>query len=266
VQIVYATEATPGHVNEDFVITGPTWAVVLDGASPATGIDTGCIHDVPWYVRRLGTELARRLTNSPASDLDDMLAGAISATRRLHEDTCDLANPDSPSATVVVVRQRDDQLDYLTLADSPLIVDTGDQVQAITDDRTAHLVDYSHRGVRAARNRPNGFYVASTLPEAAHKAIRGAFLVPRVRRAALLSDGAARLVERFGLMDWRQLLDLLTARGPDELIRRTRQAELAEPEADRAARRGKRHDDATAVLITQLAARPRSPSRNGRDL
>ena len=251
-QILHATEPTPGHVNEDFVITGATWAVVLDGASPAAGVDTGCIHDVPWYVQQLGTELARQLTDSATDALDTALAKAITATRRLHEHTCDLSNPDSPSATVATIRQRDAQLDYLTLADSPLIVDLDGHVDAITDDRTAHLPDYTVEGVREARNSPGGFYVASTQPEAAYQAIRGTLPVTSIRRAALLSDGAARLVERFQLADWQQLLDLLSTEGPEELIRRTRQSELAETNAERAGRRGKRHDDATAVLITHL--------------
>ena len=251
-QILYATEPTPGHANEDFVITGPTWAIVLDGASARPGTDTGRIHDVPWFVQHLGTELARRLTNASAAQLDDALAEAITATRQLHEHTCDLSNPESPSATVVAIRGRDDQLDYLTLADSPLIVDVDGQVRAIADDRTAHLTDYSHEGVRAARNTPDGFYVASTMPEAAYQAIRGTLPTPQVRRAALLSDGAARLVERFRVVNWQELLELLHADGPTELIRRTRDAELAETDSERATRRGKKHDDATAVLVTRL--------------
>jgi hypothetical protein len=250
-QILYATEPTPGQVNEDFVITGPTWAIVLDGASARPGVDTGCIHDVPWFVRRLGTELARRLALSPTDPLDDALASAILATRALHEHTCDLSNPDSPSATVAAVRQHDDQLDYLTLADSPLIVDSDGEIRAIADERTALLPDYSIEGVRAARNSPGGFYVASTMPDAAYKALRGTLPATTVRRAALFSDGAARLVERFRLIDWRQLLDLLADHGPKDLIRRTREAEAAESDAERATRRGKQHDDATAVLMTR---------------
>jgi hypothetical protein len=225
---------------------------VLDGASARPGIDTGCIHDVPWFVGHLGTELARLLTNAPTAPLDGALADAITATRRMHEHTCDLTNPESPSATVVALRQRDAQLDYLTLADSPLILDIDGEVRAIADDRTAHLTDYSTEGVRAARNTPHGFYVASTMPEAAYKAIRGTLPAPHVRRAALLSDGAARLVDRFRLIDWQELLDLLDADGPGELIRRTRDAELGETDTERSARRGKKHDDATAVLATQL--------------
>jgi hypothetical protein len=254
-QIHYASEPTPGQANEDFVITGPTWAIVLDGATARPDLDTGCIHDVAWFVRHLGAELARLLANSPTDPLDDALAAAITAIGRLHEDACDLSNPDSPSATVVAIRQRDSELDYLALADSPLIVDINGQVRAITDDRTANLGDYSAEGVRAARNSPGGFYVASTLPEAAHKAVRGSLATTSVRRAALLSDGAARLVDRFARVDWEQLLDLLAAQGPEELIRLTRQAELAETDTERAGRRGKKHDDATAVLVSHLDQR-----------
>ena len=51
----------------------------------------------------------------------------------------------------------------------------------------------------------------------------------------------------YRLMDWRQLLDVLTEDGPHELIRRVRQAESADPTgADHP--RYKRHDDATAAL------------------
>lgn len=252
-QILYATEATPGQVNEDFVITGPTWALLLDGATPHPGIHTGCIHDVPWFVRHLGTELASLLTTSPAGRLDETLAAAITATCRLHEHSCDLSNPDSPSATVVAARQRGSKLDYLTLADSPLVVDIDGEVHAITDDRTAHLSDYSPAGIRAARNSPDGFYVAGTMPDAAHHAVCGTLPSDNVQRAALLSDGGARLVQRFGRLDWPGLLALLTTHGPAELIRHTRRAELAETDAERATRRGKQHDDATAVLITDLA-------------
>ncbi len=252
-QVVYATDAPRGQVNEDFLVTGPSWAVVLDGATKHPEVDTGCVHSVAWLVQRLGVALADRLTTSPNLPLADLLAEAIAATCRLHERTCDLSNPDSPSTTVVMARRRNDHLDYLTLADSPLVVEDDGEVRAITDDRTAHLPDYSPAGVRAARNSPDGFYVASTMPDAAHQAIHGSLPIAGISRAALLTDGAARLVERFHQLNWPDLLDLLSAQGPDELIRRTRCAEDAEDEIERATRRGKRHDDATAVLMTHLA-------------
>jgi hypothetical protein len=69
----------------------------------------------------------------------------------------------------------------------------------------------------------------------------------RVRRAALLTDGASCAVEEFELFGWRELLDMLTTAGPLALIQRVRVAEL--DDYDGLARpRYKRHDDATAAL------------------
>ncbi len=61
----------------------------------------------------------------------------------------------------------------------------------------------------------------------------------------LLSDGATRLVDRFGLADWTDVLDVL-ASGPDELIRRVREAENSDPDGQRWPR-GKARDDATVL-------------------
>ncbi|NYI80235.1 hypothetical protein [Nocardioides panzhihuensis] len=63
-----------------------------------------------------------------------------------------------------------------------------------------------------------------------------------VRSVAVLTDGAATLVERHG-RTWEHLFDILDL-GPDELVRRTRVAD----EGATVELRGKRLDDATAVL------------------
>jgi hypothetical protein len=94
--------------NEDYAAVGPDWAVVLDGATHFDGVDTGCVHDVPWLVGHLASALAERLILGPAK-LPEILAGAIEATRSAHADTCDLANPDSPSSTVALVRSNWDR-------------------------------------------------------------------------------------------------------------------------------------------------------------
>jgi hypothetical protein len=69
----------------------------------------------------------------------------------------------------------------------------------------------------------------------------------RVRRIALLTDGASCAVEEFELFDWPQLLAVLTDEGPLALIGRVRAAELADHNGH-ATPRYKRHDDATAAL------------------
>lgn len=70
-----------------------------------------------------------------------------------------------------------------------------------------------------------------------------------MRRLALLTDGAARLVHLFDLLDWRAALDLMSEAGPDELVKRVRAIEAADPVAARWPR-NKASDDATAIFAT----------------
>ena len=101
--------------------------------------------------------------------------------------------------------------------------------------------------LRRHRNLDAGYWVASSVPDAAYHALTGS--VPRLemRRAALLSDGATRLVDRFGIMAWPHLFDVLDQEGPYPLIMQTREVESADPEGRRWPR-SKRHDDASAAL------------------
>ncbi|GGU40767.1 protein phosphatase 2C domain-containing protein [Nocardioides albus] len=245
------SEASPDHaVNEDFVLIGQNFAVVLDGASPVKGLDTGCIHDVPWLVRTLAGQLLALLTTSNDS-LGDILTQAIEGVNGAHAGTCDLSNPNSPSSTVAILRRRRQEIDYLVLADSPIVVQRHDgTITAITDDRIDHLPDYSVAGISKLRNSPDGFWVASTRPEAGSMAVTGTLdlndggPVQQIRTAALLTDGAATLVERHG-GEWADTMRLLEI-GPRELIGHVRTVD----ESGTGKFRGKRHDDATAVLCT----------------
>ena len=234
-----ASIGTPGRRNEDRFAIGPDWAFVLDGATAPSGVDSGCAHDVVWLVRQLGGALAELLTTSD-DPLADVLAEAIARVRAAHVDTCDLNNPNSPSSTATLLRLRD-QAEYLVLADSPLVLDVGGEVRAIVDDRIDHLPSRTLEAVAELRNADGGFWVASTVPEAAHHAVTGT--TPPFRRAALLTDGASRHVDHFGLTDWPGLLDLLEEQGPASLLAEVRRAESTGPPPAR----GKPHDDATAI-------------------
>lgn len=251
-QVTYATQSTPGRPNEDFVACGSTWWLVLDGATAPAGVDSGCVHTVAWLVQHLGGILAEGITG-PLT-LPDLLADSIRVLRDRHGGLCNLDNPASPSSTVTIARARAGMLEYLVLADSPIVLDTTTGVHMIVDDRTAYLRDYSIAGVQAARNRDGGFWVASTDPEAAYRAVTGSIALNDVHRIALLSDGASRWVERFGAGTWSDLVAELVAAGPDAVIEQVRELELAETDEQRISKRGKRHDDATAVLVNLAGA------------
>lgn len=234
------------------MLAGPDWAVVLDGATAPGEVESGCIHSVVWLVHRLAAALSARLTlASPDTDAAgstaDLLADAIGEVCAAHAGSCDLANPDSPSSTVAIVRRRGELLDCLVLADSPVAVVRHDgTITVVDDDRLAHLPGgppYTFELVRRTRNRPGGFWVASTEPAAAHEAVTSTFAIADLAAVAMFSDGVTRLLDWYGY-DWPRLLDAMRTGGPDHVIDEVRAAELRDPRSQR-----KPHDDATALLI-----------------
>jgi Protein phosphatase 2C len=264
--------AKTGQPNEDFVAATPDAVVLLDGAGTPAGSESGCVHSVAWFVRRLGSALLASMMRVDDSDLRECLAASIAEVGSLHADTCDLAHPGSPSATVVAVKVQQDALDYLVLADSVLVLDLSTELRVVTDDHEAQIGsrfraqmdawpngtlehEKAHReyveNLRAHRNRPGGFWVASTDREAAGYALTGSVPRAHVSAATALSDGASRLVDRFGLATWDGILKTLESQGPRELLRQVREAENSDPSGSRWPR-GKAHDDATAAYCSVL--------------
>jgi serine/threonine protein phosphatase PrpC len=251
--VAFATDPAAGGPNEDHVVASDSFAVVIDGVTRLPGLDNGCAHDPVWLVHTLGTQLTELLSSAKHAPLPDVLAEAILRLRACHEGGCDLTNPDSPSATVAIARERDEYVDYLVLCDSTVVLDGYDSCQAVTDDRTARLPAYDRESVAKLRNAPDGFWVVSTVPEAAGHALTGSVPRQSLRQVVLCTDGLSRLVERFD-RTWPDVLAILKHRGPRGAVEAVRAAERAHPEAHR---HGKAHDDATVAVCRIDARNPR---------
>jgi Protein phosphatase 2C len=266
-RVLLASEASAAdQPNEDFAAAVPGAAVLLDGAGYVADVTTGCIHGVAWYTRTLGGLLAARASET-ALPLPDLLSRAIEQVCEMHADTCDLRNPDTPGATVIIARQHGDELEYLVLCDSILLLRRRHgEPRAITDPQLGYVVA-KHRPsndlqagtpehdaawqafakrLEEARNQPGGFWVAAADPTAAGHALTGHEPLSAMSAVALLSDGASRLADRFHLATWSGICDILAEEGPSSLIRQVREAETADRDGARWPRR-KIHDDATAV-------------------
>ncbi len=227
-----ADPGSPDWPIEDFAAAAPGAAVLLDGATTCPpGADTGCAHGVAWYARTLGTALLAAITAAPPVPLADALAAAISDVRARHEGTCDLDSPATPAATVTAVRASPDGISYLALSDSTIAA-------GYHDGRPPVIISDGHRP-------------ASTSPAAARTARTGIISRKGLLGIALLSDGATRITDRYGLIGWPGLLGILRDHGGGELIRQVRQAEAADPAGERWPRT-KIGDDATAIWLTDI--------------
>lgn len=245
VELTHATQpGSAGRPNEDYVVCGPDWIAVFDGATAPDGVASGCVHDVRWLVLRLASAAAARMPLA-GMPLDDLLAAAITDVRAAHGGHCDLGNPDSPSSTVSLCRITGSRLDYLTLADSPIVLwKPGAGARVFRDgalDRLPGGRPYTLDLIRATRNQAGGFWVASTVPEAAYHAVRGSAEIGQGDELAVLTDGASRFAEFYG-HTWESLMAVLRDAGPRGLIASVRALEEEKPPP------GKQHDDATAVL------------------
>ena len=244
-----------GRPNEDFVGAVPGAVVVVDGAG-IPGTESICRHGVAWYAHNLGTTLLARLSREPRMGLVTALADSIEHVSGQHRDTCDIADPSSPQATVAAIRFDEDHADFLVLADVFVVLDTLDAgPQVITDSRAVDVrneclsmlrglavgtPEYEQAKVsvidtlRARRNRTGGYWIAKDDPHAAAQAVTGRVPLEQLNGAALLSNGASRVVDPYRLAEWPDVLDLMRTKGPDEILRRVREAEAkaSEPAPD----------------------------------
>jgi hypothetical protein len=81
----------------------------------------------------------------------------------------------------------------------------------------------------AARNRPGEFGIATAEPSVAKHALTGQVDVLALHEAAVVTDGAARIVKVFGAPDRSGLLDVVRTDGPAAVIRRVRSLEAGDP-------------------------------------
>lgn len=237
--------------------------VVLDGASSFRPE----IPPADAYVDALAAELADRLDQDRS--LTDILADAISVVVR----RMSLAPGRSPSSTVLLLRERDDAVQTLVLADSTILVHTTDDVSHRISDPRLDTVDHQTRqrfrarlaagsgfddehrellrGLQMrelpVRNRDGGYWVAEADPAAAYSAITTTFPAAAVDWCVLATDGAQVPIDHLGI-PWATI----AAMNDIELATQLAELDQWEREQDPTAillPRSKPHDDKTLVAI-----------------
>ncbi|GLZ00591.1 hypothetical protein [Actinoplanes sp. NBRC 103695] len=259
-----ATDGAPGRPNEDFVVATPDIAVVVDGAGIPFG---GCHHGVAWYAQQLGVRTLSALIDNPGIELTEGLATGIAVVASLHAETCDLSNPGTPCAAIGILRIGTERVDTLALSDVSIVVDLDsgpevtcdlsiEEISGTEPDAVAgwafgsegHKTALAELVARqtATRNRPDGWWVAASDPNAAQHARANSYSRSAMRRASAFTDGATRPVDQMQCYEWPAYLDLLDKVGPSALIKHVRTIEGGDPHGERYPRT-KLHDDATVA-------------------
>jgi hypothetical protein len=262
---------SPDVPNEDWVATTSDLVVMLDGATVRT--ETGCRHGAAWYTRKLGAAIIG-FAAARSTLLREVLASAICEVATLHDTTCDLAHPGTPSAAVGIARLDGETLRYLVLGDITIVLDTDSGVTVVSDQRISAsaateraevdlhligtpekadaLIEMKHAEL-AARNTEGGYWISAADPSAACCALTGEIPMATVRRLAVLTDGAARAVDMFSLhRSWLRALDAIEDVGPDHFLQVVREMEASDPLGARHPR-NKVSDDATVILARMRA-------------
>jgi hypothetical protein len=267
--VSFATNpANADRGNEDFFAATGNIAVLLDADASPMGVESSCSHGAVWFARQLGIRCLES-----AADISETLTGvlqsAIQHVAALHRHSCDLTSEGAPSSSVIILREREDRLEYLVLADSALVARGHSGTQAISDNREAMFAEQyqpllavvgrtgrTHdvavktyvQMMSEHRNQQGGFWVAGADPDVARHALTGVLYPEDAQIVALLSDGASRPVDRFDLLSWDYAIEELAAGGPKQWLRRVRRAEEEDPHGQRWPRTNL-HDDATAAIL-----------------
>lgn len=257
-----ATLAGGSH-NQDRYVIGESFAAVLDGA---TSFADDRSHDPGWFAEQLADSLARSI---PAGG---PLAGHVEHAIRSVRETHALQPGTAPTSTIAIARWDSAAVETYVLGDSPaVIVHPDGSASVITDDRLAAVAVEHRKAYRSnlaagrgygkqhrqmllelqaeqaeQRNRPEGYWIAGTDPEAARHGITATTPTSEVAAVILASDGVA--LERHPRADtWAKLCTEAKQHGPDSVLQQIHDAEDTDPDGTRWPR-SKAHDDKTIVI------------------
>ena len=267
-----------GPHNEDRAGSAGTLAWVIDGATDLVDAPLVGEHsDAAWLAEHTQLGLTS-LHSQPFEDLADlpaMISGHLSEIFAKQSRRQPAARWEHPSAAALIVRATHSELEWVSLGDCALIVETpsgiscigvggpdaGDSKLASTlrqlgqrralsteHERRSELLPRLRKGRGENLNQPGGYGVISITPPPRELIAAGQVPVAGISHALLATDGLMRLVEIFERHDARSLLETAKANGLASLLDELRSLEADDSDClDHP--RLKQSDDATGLLL-----------------
>lgn len=270
----YAVDAG-GTVCEDIAGSTAIGAWVLDGSSGAIDTDfTNASSDGRWYVIAFDEYLQEHLNDDrPLSEV--VRTGIITVRERFdeHADWTAVDRIEQPLCAGVIVREREDYVEYLTSADCSLAIQRPDGTADIILGNGPRSIDrevlenlqqmkrekdLSHDAARVAirenivegrrqLNRPGGYWALSFDERAVDHAQGSTIAADDVDALCLFSDGFERILELYEHLSYEALFERVLRDGPAALIKRLRKIESQDPNCEMYPRIKPSDDAALAV-------------------
>jgi hypothetical protein len=280
-EIEHILTIASGDENEDRAGAEPPFAWIIDGATDLLPEPlTSAPSDAAWFAAAMHDTL-RGLAATPPSSLIDIpeivaehLAPRFAADSRRAATGAD----EHPSASAIVVRVQNGELEYVSLGDCTLIVEDGGrwtQIGVDEEDAGDRWVADALRGQldhpdvpktpltraelwpflraqRAMMNTPSGYGIFSITAPSRSMICHGTIPVSPGARILLASDGLLRLVDVFRRYDAKRLFAAAWTDGLTPLFDELRALERADADCKRFPR-AKTSDDTTALLARVTA-------------
>lgn len=232
--------------NEDACYSCEQFLFVIDGATGLFGGNfTDYESDSQWLSHTLKAYLIENLTDLSECLPEIVAQGALNA-KKMFENYKKIESLDEyPSSSCSIVRINDDVLEYLTMADSPILIEKKDgEVLEIYENRLRELdataikkaVEIAKEkgiSVKQARtniseilqenrrllNKSNGYHAISIDENAAFDAITGKIPLKEVKSVAILSDGFSQHYDVLQISKSpKEFLDFLSKKMPEQIF------------------------------------------------
>jgi hypothetical protein len=221
-------------------VASPSVVVLLVGASVPDGVDTVCVHTAGWFVRRLGVAILDVAEREVRRPLSQDLASAISNVSALHMRTCHLNELPGPSAAVAILREQEEMVDFLVFGNVTVVLDESLGIRVVSGtqlEEPTHVEQRAlnkHVGELPNLGKPDrgsaDFSGVGSNYLITDYALTGTTYRRGLRRAALLSNGAAQLLNDLGSVDWLSWLNFLEENGSKNTIHRPLEFQPPNPE------------------------------------
>ena len=209
---------TENKYNEDYIGFGNNYAFILDGASGLVKNKITLDSDAKWYVNELGKILKNELKQN--IDLKTILKNSI---KKMSDELkkYDIQNYlELPSACIAIVREYDDNIEFLVMGDCSIIIKNNNSLELLTTNEIRKLdgekiekmkeIDLKNnisvkeslkyiiddlKAQRKLRNNINGYYVLDDKIEAIDYAMYKIINKKDVDKIVLMSDGFSTYYE-----------------------------------------------------------------------